>query len=145
MTNICWLTNCRFQVTLHQTTEGQILFKSSRWKKNLLIVSQIQCACLCVNPLGANFINWSNTLKQFVGKLPTNCLRVFDHFVGLAFKRLKVDCMNAYQKHLFRKMIQIENKLTDQRTTSMSGIVPHYDNRNYGIRGGNEFLKGYFL
>ena len=42
-------------------------------------------------------------------------------------------------------MIQIENKLTDQRTTSMSGIVPHYDNRNYGISGGNEFLKGYFL
>ena len=43
-----------------------------------------------INPLSANFTKWSNTLKQFVGKLPTNCLSVFDHFVGLAFKGLKV-------------------------------------------------------
>ena len=35
-----------------------------------------------VNPLSANFTKWSNTLKQFVGKFPTNCLSVFDHFVG---------------------------------------------------------------
>ena len=41
------------------------------------------------NPLGTNFTKWSNTLKQFVGKLPTNCLSVFDHFVGLALKGLK--------------------------------------------------------
>ena len=40
------------------------------------------------NPLCANFTKWSNTLKQFVGNLPTNCLSVFDHFVGLAFKGL---------------------------------------------------------
>ena len=26
--------------------------------------------------------------KQFVGKLPTNCLSVFDHFVGLELKGL---------------------------------------------------------
>ena len=31
---------------------------------------------------------WWNTLKQFVGRLPTNCLSVFDHFVGLALKGL---------------------------------------------------------
>ena len=41
------------------------------------------------NPLSAKFMKWSNTLKQFVGKLPTNCLSVFDHFVGLALKGLK--------------------------------------------------------
>ena len=42
-----------------------------------------------VNPLSANFLKWSsNTLKQFVGNLPTNCLCVFDHFVGLALKGL---------------------------------------------------------
>ena len=39
-----------------------------------------------INPLSAKFIKWSNTFKQFVGKLPTNCLSVFDHFVGLALK-----------------------------------------------------------
>ena len=40
------------------------------------------------NPLSANPTKWSNTLKQFVGKLPTNCLSVCDHFVGLARKGL---------------------------------------------------------
>ena len=39
-----------------------------------------------INPLSANPRKWSNTLKQFVGKLPTNCLSVFDHFMGLALK-----------------------------------------------------------
>ena len=41
------------------------------------------------NALNANPTKWSNTFKQFVGKLPRNCLSVFDHFVGLAFKVLK--------------------------------------------------------
>ena len=53
------------------------------------------------NPLSAKFIKWSNTLKQIVGKLPTICLSVFDHFSGLAFKGLKttaavVDLANLY-------------------------------------------------
>ena len=43
---------------------------------------------LILNPLMANITKWSNTLKQFVGKLATNCLSVFDHFVGLALKGL---------------------------------------------------------
>ena len=42
------------------------------------------------NPLSAEFIKSSNTLKQIVGKLPTICLSVFDHFSGLAFKGLNV-------------------------------------------------------
>ena len=40
-----------------------------------------------INPLSANPAKWSITLKQFVGKLPTNCLSVFDHFV-IALKGL---------------------------------------------------------
>ena len=42
-----------------------------------------------LNPSSAIPTKWSNTLKQFVGKLPTNCLSVFGHFVGLALKGLK--------------------------------------------------------
>ena len=38
------------------------------------------------NPLSPNPTKWSNTLKQFVGNLPTNCLGVLDHFVKLALK-----------------------------------------------------------
>ena len=41
-----------------------------------------------VNPLSANPTKWSTTLKQFIGKLPTNCLSVFDHFVGFVLKGL---------------------------------------------------------
>ena len=40
------------------------------------------------NPLSANITKRSNTLKQFVGKLPTNYLSVFNHFVGLVLKGL---------------------------------------------------------
>ena len=43
-----------------------------------------------LNPLNANPTKWSNTLKQFVGDLPTNCLSMFDHFMGLAFKGLMI-------------------------------------------------------
>ena len=42
-----------------------------------------------INPLSANPTKWPSTLKQFVAKLPTNCLSVFDHFVKLALKELK--------------------------------------------------------
>ena len=38
--------------------------------------------------LSAKFTKWSDTLKQFVSNLTTNCLSVFDHFVGLALKKL---------------------------------------------------------
>ena len=41
------------------------------------------------NPLSANITKWSNTPKQFVSKLPMNCLSVFYHFVGLVLKGLK--------------------------------------------------------
>ena len=42
------------------------------------------------NPLSANPTKWLNTLKRLVGTLSTNCLSVFDHFVGLALKELKI-------------------------------------------------------
>ena len=39
-----------------------------------------------INPLSSNPTKWSNTLKQFAGNLPTNCLSVFNHFVKLTLK-----------------------------------------------------------
>ena len=44
--------------------------------------------CITLNPLSANPAKWSNTLKQSVGSLPTNCLSLFNHFVGLVLKGL---------------------------------------------------------
>ena len=46
------------------------------------------------SPLSANPTKWPNTLKQFVGKLPTNCLSAFDHFVELALKGLRLACVS---------------------------------------------------
>ena len=46
------------------------------------------CLGYRVNPFSANPAKWSNTLKQFIGKLPTSWLSVFDHFVKLALKGL---------------------------------------------------------
>ena len=43
---------------------------------------------LHVNFLIANPTKWPNTLKQFVSKLPTNCLSVFGDFKKLALKGL---------------------------------------------------------
>ena len=40
------------------------------------------------NKLSVNPTKWSNTLKTIRQQQPTNCLSVFDHFVGLAIKRL---------------------------------------------------------
>ena len=50
---------------------------------------KIICRKFYVKPLSANPEKWSNTLKQLVGNLPTNCLSVFDHFMNLALKGLK--------------------------------------------------------
>ena len=41
-----------------------------------------------INPLSANTTIWSNTPKQFVGKLSSDFLSLFDNFVGLALKRI---------------------------------------------------------
>ena len=41
-----------------------------------------------INHLNVNHLKSSNTFKQFVGKLPTNYLNAFDHFLGLVLKGL---------------------------------------------------------
>ena len=53
---------------------------------------------ILVNPLSANPTKWPSTHKQFVCKLLTNCLNMFDHFVGLAPKGLR-DKTNLKRKH----------------------------------------------
>ena len=48
----------------------------------------MQTLLTTLNPFSAKFTKWLNTLKQFVGNLPTNYLSVSGHFVGLALKGL---------------------------------------------------------
>ena len=48
-----------------------------------------------LNPLSGIPTKWPNILKQIVGKLPTNCLSVFDHFVKFALKGLIFECVSS--------------------------------------------------
>ena len=52
-----------------------------------------------LDPLTTNPIKWSNKLKLFVSKLPTNCLSVFDHFVKLVLKGLR-----GFNKYTIQKI-----------------------------------------
>ena len=89
------------------------------FQKNVNLVIGLNPSCIwnlkiskqreIVNPLSANPTKSSNTLKQFVGKLPTNCLSLFDHFVGLALKGLKLEnwyyCESFYESKSYDQML----------------------------------------
>ena len=66
-------------------------------------------ALLTVNPLRDNPTKRSNSLKQFVGNLPTNCLSVFDHFAGLALKGL------SYTNNQVDQLFQLPGLQTNLR------------------------------
>ena len=67
-----------------------MLFETGPSDFHLLTVKEFKMGFQNLNPLSAKFIKWSNTLKQIVGKLPTICLSVFDHFSGSVFKGLSL-------------------------------------------------------
>ena len=75
--------------TLLSLSKYKLTYSTKIHRKLHLRAKLIKFILQKINPLSAKFIKWSNTLKQFVGKLPTNCLSVFDHFVRLALKGLK--------------------------------------------------------
>ena len=58
-----------------------------------------------LSPLIANPTKWPNKLKQFVDKLPTNCLSVFGHFVNLALKGLKCIRGFSWRKEVWWKEV----------------------------------------
>ena len=72
-----------------------------------------------INPLSTNPTKWSNTLKQFVGKLPTNYLSVFDHFVKLAFKGLtsflqhQIDYNINFRMSFFLNIVELYQPIVD--------------------------------
>ena len=85
-------TNTEFQSSTAKPPSGQP-FASNTFAWNIAMFFDGQLLLLLhsyFNLLSTNFTKWSNTLKQFVAKFPTNCLSVFDHFVGLRLKGLKV-------------------------------------------------------
>ena len=65
-----------------------------------------------LNPLSAKLTKWPNTLKQFVGNLPTNCLSVFGHFVGLALKELTWDNLKVINVFVGGKLLNANTSIT---------------------------------
>ena len=70
--------------------ETKNLLSLEKQKQNFafILLAFVRYHILRFNPLSANPAKWSDTLKQFIGKLPTNCLSVFDHFMKLMLKGL---------------------------------------------------------
>ena len=67
-----------------------------------------------VGPLSANHTKCTNTLKQFPGNFPTNCLSEFNYFLGLelkglghAFELLFSDKEKNFQKLITRNFFRL--------------------------------------
>ena len=67
----------------------------NRYPESLLWLVEIFWLCIelslyprSLKAWSINPTKWLNTLKQFVGNLPTNCLSFLDHFVKLALTGL---------------------------------------------------------
>ena len=85
-----------------------------QWLEILNLFNILTLNILTFNPFSANFTKWLNTLKQFVGNLPTNFLSVFDHFVGLVFKGLIT--------HGFYAIYQMKPSWCNELVTDMPGF-----------------------
>ena len=76
-----------------------------------------------ISPLNANPAKWPNTLKQFVGNLPTNCLSVFDHFVNLAFKGLATATLLIVDCHWHKSQVLPYHNKFLKRCLLHSGLL----------------------
>ena len=78
--------SCSQTRTCNIDTTNHTLIKCSRIGDVLSILRRNNNSNLIftyLNPLSVKITKWLNTLKQFVGNLPTNFLSVFDHFCGI--------------------------------------------------------------
>ena len=107
-----------------------ICYSTSRW----LLLFQV------INPLSANPTKWSNTLKQFVGKLPTNYLSKLDHFVGLVLKGLthRIQLAQLCLSHMKISYL-ISNK--NQLTGPYNGIISLRDRLQISFLTLSEFKR----
>ena len=100
------------------------------------------------NHLSSNPTKWSNTLKQFVGKLVTNRLSVFDHFLILALKVLII--MIKQNQKLGSPLTTVSNvqnpKFRVQYSIVASRVQEFWYVSYYGvIYFINSFLKNLFF
>ena len=85
----CFLYKRNSRLTWLIWVSSPLIWKANQWHGFYINVSLDWHGLIWVNYFSASFTKCSNTLKQFVGHLPTNCLSVFDHLLGLALKGLR--------------------------------------------------------
>ena len=119
-------------ITKKRKEKHQITGFSRSYFFPFLNISGPQTILLIINPVSAKITRWPNTLKQFVGNLPTNCLSVFDHFVGLTFKRLISEVVlvdsRVIQFSFFSFFIQLQSR------TKESNINLHFQFSEFTIK-----------
>ena len=81
------LTLSHYRTNKSNNLDTVLVMKSVPWPTKVTI-SWTVCGWNDFNSLSANSTKWSNTLTTIRWQKPTSCLSVFDHFVGLALKRL---------------------------------------------------------
>ena len=82
-----------------------------KWKISNKTSKQIFSKMLVnLKPLSANAKKWSKTLKQLVGWQSTNCLSVFDHFVGLVLKEV-TNRIKSYFTHYYWHSLMLKQGL----------------------------------
>ena len=74
--------NVALQVGIFLSIQSLVVLEFMRKTFSLFLFGAAEDFMRTFNPLSTNQTEWSNTLKQFVGKFSTNCLSEFDHFVG---------------------------------------------------------------
>ena len=95
-----------------------------------------------LNPLSANPTKWSNTLKEFVGNLPTNCLSglsVFDHFVGLAHKGLNIVETDTFTSTTSSESFRMNRKLNCDDNCLIYFLTFKCCGKQYLVETTNEF------
>ena len=96
MITLCCVGRLKKNVMHQKLQIASELIMSYLWSYFYKVLWTSSTVVLLIYPLSGNPTKWPNTLKQFVGKLPTNYLSVFDHFVKLALKGLKKRVSMAY-------------------------------------------------
>ena len=108
---------------------------------------------MSINPLSAKFIKWSNTLKQIVGKLPTICLSVFDHFMNLALKGLTLLTGKNYRSNSTQEFVKreywllliiVDRKISVLSINPLTTSVPHHIETSQLIYDANQ-LTGFHM
>ena len=99
--NMSLVENCIITLPNAESKEKRKRKDAFLWLQFILVINSIK-------PLSVNPTKWSNTLKQFIDKLSTNCLSVFGHFVKLALKGLNSTYITAAcSTTFFRKLISV--------------------------------------